>query len=192
MAAERAREELERQLRALCEAGRWEEATRRVLSRYGPEILGWLIGVVKEEDKAKDICQQFSIALWRGLPGFRWESSLRVWAYQIARRELIRFQRAGEHRQEYHLATSELSGLAQEITTLHSLIHRKQESDQLVALRQRLPEEAQTLLILRVDRELSFGEIARVLEIEEEAARQQFKRAKDRLKEMARREGLLS
>jgi DNA-directed RNA polymerase specialized sigma24 family protein len=61
----------------------------------------------------------------------------------------------------------------------------------LVALRQELPEEMQTLLILRVDRELSFAEIGQVLEMEEEAARQKFKRAKDKLKEMAKKAGLL-
>jgi RNA polymerase sigma-70 factor (ECF subfamily) len=185
------RAQLELQLKSLCLAQSWDEATRVALLGYGPEIMGWAVGVLQEETAAKDICQIFSLALWKGLPGFRWESSFRVWAYTIARRELIRFQRARASRPEQQLATSELGQIAQEVTSLHSRILQKQESTGLVALRQELPEEMQTLLILRVDRELSFAEIGQVLEMEEEAARQKFKRAKDKLKEMAKKAGLL-
>lgn len=177
---------------ALCQEARVDEATRVALEYYGPEILGWLIGVVKDETAAEDICQHFSIALWKGLPSFRWESSLRVWAYKIAWHELIRFQKAKEKRKEQQFNTSEISGLAQAVTSLHMVLRKKQEASRLVELRQELPEEMQTLIILRIDREMSFGEIAQVLEIEEDTARQKFKRAKDKLKELAKKEGLLS
>lgn len=185
------REEIDREIRALCEAGNYEEATRCILKEYGPELMGWVLSVVKEEASAEDIGQLFSVALWRGLSGFRWEGSLRTWAYRIARRELIRFQQAKARRDEPLAPSSELRQLVQEITSIHSALHRKQVADRLIALRRLLPEEAQTLLILRVDRQMPFSDIAQVLEIEAENARQKFKRAKDKLKEMAQAEGLI-
>jgi RNA polymerase sigma-70 factor (ECF subfamily) len=74
--------------------------------------------------------------------------------------------------------------------------HRMQE------LRRRLPAEDQQLLILRVNRELAWTEIAMVLsdegltatdgELQREATRlrKRFQLAKDRLRDLARREGL--
>ena len=70
-------------------------------------------------------------------------------------------------------------------------------------LREQLPMEEQTLLILRVDRKLPWRELAMVMteagenlsieELEGETARlrKRFQLAKDRLKELAQKEGLL-
>lgn len=67
-----------------------------------------------------------------------------------------------------------------------------------------MPEDDQTLLILRVDRGLSWrdlalvmsdGEVGSLSETElgsmERRVRQRFKRLKDRLRELAREDGLL-
>ncbi len=66
----------------------------------------------------------------------------------------------------------------------------------LARLRALLEPEDQTLLTLRVDRELEWEEVATVLSGEGEpvtpvALRQRFTRLKARLKELARDEGLL-
>jgi RNA polymerase sigma-70 factor (ECF subfamily) len=181
----------EEQLQLLCEQGDFEEATKQAIRTFGPEIFGWLCSITKQRSISEDVCQQFCIELWRGLPSFRWEGSLRVWSYRVAWRELIRAQQSQKRRKEEHLPTSQFLLLKQEVSSIHENINAKQVKSRLVELRQELPEELQSLLVLRIEREISFAEIAGILEMTEESARQKFKRAKDKLKEMAQKEGLI-
>ena len=57
-------------------------------------------------------------------------------------------------------------------------------------LREELTEEEQTLLILRVDRNLDWREVADILEIEEPALRKRFERLKDKLRRLAKERGI--
>lgn len=87
---------------------------------------------------------------------------------------------------------------------------RTEKKSRLQALRDSLPEEDRMLLVLRVDRGLAWNELARILaegepgELDDgpqldalaltrEAARlrKRFQLVKDRLRELARKEGLL-
>ena len=77
-------------------------------------------------------------------------------------------------------------------TTKHS---KERAADIYASIRAELPEEEQTLLVLRVDRNLAWRDIACVLlgeaadadEIQRKAAtlRKQFERVKERLRELA-------
>jgi RNA polymerase sigma-70 factor (ECF subfamily) len=58
-------------------------------------------------------------------------------------------------------------------------------------LRERLDPDDQTLLILRVDRDLSWREVADVMGLGEPALRKRFERIKTRLREMAREEKIV-
>ena len=57
-------------------------------------------------------------------------------------------------------------------------------------LREELTADEQTLLILRVDRGLSWGDVADVMEIESAVVRKRFERIKDKLRELARARGI--
>jgi len=78
------------EVRALVLAGRERHAADLLLTRLSPELrpfLHRLLGDVALADEAhSNTCER----LWRGLPTFRWECSLRSWSYIIARREASR------------------------------------------------------------------------------------------------------
>jgi RNA polymerase sigma-70 factor (ECF subfamily) len=68
--------------------------------------------------------------------------------------------------------------------------------DRLARLREALEPEERTLLILRLDREMSWNEVAEVLSgegdpVDAAAVRKRFERVKDRLAKLAREQGLL-
>jgi DNA-directed RNA polymerase specialized sigma24 family protein len=63
--------------------------------------------------------------------------------------------------------------------------------DRMAALRAELSPEDQTLLTLRVDRDLPWGDVADILDEAEPALRKRFERLKLRLRELARTHGLL-
>jgi RNA polymerase sigma-70 factor (ECF subfamily) len=202
------RERLEREVRALCDGGNHAAAATRAIRGYGPELLGFLHAVHATETEASDVFAEVSEVLWRKLPAFAWESTLRTWAYGIARNVSRSFRRnAGRRRRrESPVDASALEEVAGAVRTETLAYLRTQTKTRLQALRDTLPAEDRMLLILRVDRKLAWNELARVLaeagdgsaplvdaDITREAARlrKRFQLLKDNLREMARREGLV-
>ena len=77
-------EDDEADLRRLWNAGDFEAVTTLALERYGPEILGALAAYMRSGSDAKEAFSLFAEDLWRGVSEFRWQCTLRAWAYRIA------------------------------------------------------------------------------------------------------------
>ena len=181
----------EGEIRGLCLQKNYREASEKALFEYGAEILGWLVSVVPTQQIAEDICQNFCVAFWQALPGFEWKSSLRVWAYSLARYTRNRYYR-DKHRKHQPESLSQFeSELSVGLSTMLSRLYQGQRLSQLAQLRRQLAEDEQTLLILRVDRELSFREIGEVMDCEEATARKNFQYAKNKLTNMAKEAKLI-
>jgi len=195
---------LEDDVRALCEKGAVDAAATQALHGYGAEIFGFLMAVHRDETAASDAFSAFAEGVWRGLPGFAWASTLRTWAYGIAR-NASRMQRRDAARHDWHgnrAGESALEGVAHAVRTATLGFLKTEKRTQLEALRDALSAEDRTLLILRVDRGLAWNDLARVLadgdepladaDVPREAARlrKRFQLIKDELRERARREGL--
>lgn len=183
-------EQAEHEINLLCQRGEINQAAHLAIRQYGPGVLGWLFSIAANQAIAEDVFQVFCFDLWKGLSEFRWQSSLYTWIYRVAWNSFYRFQQ-GERRFQHVPLSDICSQWAVEASSLHSKMQRQQLQDRLVALRQQLPEDLQSVLILRLDRDFSFLEVAEVLCLTEENARQKFHRAKTKLKELARKEGLL-
>jgi RNA polymerase sigma-70 factor (ECF subfamily) len=204
---EAGRAKLEADARALCQRDDHAGAATLAVKGYGPEIFGFLVAVLHDEVEAGEVFADLAEALWRGLPTFAWESSLRTWSYAIAR-NLIRTRRrdaARRQRQRPRASESALEGVADAVRTQTLAFLRTETKTRLQALRDALPEEDRMLLVLRVDRQLAWNELARVLAeahgdaplddaaLAKEAARlrKRFQLVKDRLRERAKKEGLI-
>jgi RNA polymerase sigma-70 factor (ECF subfamily) len=97
------REASERAIRALCEAGDHAGATTAALRSYGVELLGFLRALAGEHDLAAEAFAELGEDIWKGLPRFRWESSLRSWLYALARNALAQLRRDPRRRRELDL-----------------------------------------------------------------------------------------
>jgi RNA polymerase sigma-70 factor (ECF subfamily) len=177
---------LEAELAELLDRGDLARAATILVRGYGPELLGYLIAILRNLDWARDVFAQFCEDAWRGLPTFRRECSVRTWCYVLAWNASRRFDRDAFRRNVRRLATSEISEVVAEVTS--GTIHV--ERGRAARLREQLSPYDQTLLILRVDRELSWEEVSRVLSDEqepvtEEALRKRFERVKAKLRELA-------
>jgi len=201
------REKLESDVHALCRQGDFNAAATLALRGYGPEVFGFLVAVHRSETEASDVFSELAEALWRGLPTFAWESSLRTWTYAIAR-NVARTRRRDAARRERRgprTGDSALEGVAHAVRTETLAFLRTEKRTRLQALRDSLPEEDRMLLVLRVDRQLAWNDLSRVLHeadegtplddaaIAREAARlrKRFQLVKDRLRELAKKEGLI-
>jgi len=186
--------DLEERVRALIAAGDLAGAATAVVQDQGSAVFGYLCSIVPEEDDAHDAFSMWAEDVWRGLPGFRWECSLRAWAYRLAWHAACRLRRDPYRARGKRLASSAASRLAASIAASTFATGSRREG--LRRIRAKLPPDDQTLLILRIDRELEWDEVAAVLSREGEpvtapALRKRFERLKDRIAELAREEGLL-
>ncbi|HEY6098151.1 MAG TPA: sigma-70 family RNA polymerase sigma factor [Anaeromyxobacter sp.] len=160
----------------------------------GPAVYGYLC-LMLDEDDARDVFSQWSEDLWRGLPGFRRECTLRAWAFRLAWHAMARHLRDPYRARGERLPTSAASRLAASVAAASSALPGGRR-DQLRKLRETLPPEDQTLLHLRIDKELEWEEIASVLAdgvagTSAATLRKRFERLKARLAKLAREEGLL-
>lgn len=184
-------------IRETCLAGRWSEAATQAIRLYGDELLGFLNAMTRHEAEADDA---FAIAceqLWRALPAFRWESSLRTLAYTVARHGLGRVKRDPHRRRAVPLSDAGISAAVAEVRTRTRTFERNTGLDKLAALRTQLDPDDQTLLVLRITRGLAWREIARILADGDEptaseltrraaALRKRFERLKAALRAQAR------
>ena len=179
------------------ESGDAAGAATEALRGYGPEIRGYLGSILRDDSAAADVFADFCEDLWRGLPGFRRQSSLRTWAYKIAWNAAQMFLRDPYRRRVRRLETSEYSQLADELRQSSVRLDPRVAADRLARLREALKPDEQTLLILRIDKGLPWKDIAQVLADGEDAPdaaalRKRFERLKERLLKLAEREGLLA
>lgn len=160
------RAELERAIRHHHDQRGFDAAVSEALRGYGPEVFEFLIALHRDEEDASEVFSVFAEGLWRGIAAFEWKSSFRTWAYVIARRASARYRRSSRDRAARFASfpeRSDLSVLAQEVQAQTLSYLRPQRRERLVELRESLPKKDQVLLMLRVDRELSWNDLARVL-----------------------------
>lgn len=195
-------ESVEAEVRRHWDAGDFDSATTATLRGYGQEVFSFLVARLRAEDRAADVFGQMSEDLWKSMEGFQWRCSMRSWVYRLARSAAVRFERSPAERRDRRLGLSRVSEVVEEVRS-RTLAHLRTEvKDEFQKLRERLDPEEQTLLILRVDRDLGWNEIARVMTddasddddtLRRAAARlrQRFQTLKQRLRELARESGLL-
>jgi RNA polymerase sigma-70 factor (ECF subfamily) len=170
-------------------------AATEALRAYGPKILGYLQAVLKDEADAADAFSIFAEHLWRGLPTWRGQSSLKTWAFKLAWNAALNLKDEAWRRRGRRFRTGEASRLAEEIRT-RTGVRVERQKQALDALRAELTEEEQTLLVLRIDQQLSW-EIAEVMgdgEAPPDAAalRKRFERLKEKLTKLAKERGLVA
>jgi RNA polymerase sigma-70 factor (ECF subfamily) len=166
------RDELERDILSCIGRRDLTGAATLVMRGYGPEIFGFLSARLRDESAACDAFSMFSEDLWRGLPKFGERSTVRVWAYALARHAAVRFQSSPHRKRERNVPLSArevLSKLADRVRTDTVPFLRTEFKTRVAALRERLSEDDRTLLVLRVDRGLEWGEVARVFLAPEES-----------------------
>jgi RNA polymerase sigma-70 factor (ECF subfamily) len=189
-------DELEARITAHLDAGDRTAAVTEAIRGYGPQLLGYVHAIVRDDTAAGEV---FSIAcedMWKGIAGFRRESLFRTWAYKLTWHAASRYLRDPQRSRQQRLATDDAAKLAAEVRSTTAIHLRRASKDALAEIRATLSPEEQTLLVLRIDRELSWPEIARVLDDAGEATaentlRKRFERLTVRLRDEMKARGLL-
>jgi len=154
---------VEAQIRDAANAANWSSAATAALGTYGDEILGYLVAMTRNETDARDAFSLFAESVWKDLPRFRWESTFRTWAYGIARTSVAQLHRDPYRRRAVPLDDAGFEGIVAEVRSRTTTFMRTESRDKLAKLRAELEPDDQSLLILRINRGLTWREIAQVM-----------------------------
>jgi RNA polymerase sigma-70 factor, ECF subfamily len=192
-------EGVEDRIRRRWDVGDRDGAATEAMNGYGPEIYGFLVARMRDEGLAAEAFSELGEDLWRGIAGFEWRSTFRTWLYTLARHAALRVERSPPRRRE-SVPLSHVAHVAERVRSETAPHLRTENKDALLELRRELDPDDQTLLTLRLDRRLSWNEIAAVM-IDDLAAedmasgaarvRQRFQKLKERLRRRAREVGLV-
>ena len=189
----------DQELRAWVKAGEHDRAATAILETYGPELFGFLVHTLGNEADAGEVFSQVGEDLWKGLPAFGFRCSVRTWLYVLGRHAISRYKRSPWQRRAGESKVQSVVDLARSRTQPWL---RTEVKDKFAALRDGLDEEDRTLLVLRVDRDLAWNEIACVmlgvddpdpaaLGRETDRLRKRFQLLKGELRRRAQAAGLL-
>jgi len=193
--------QFDEQVRELCGRGEYDQATTLALRQLGPSIFRYLVARAGDEDLAAQAFAAFAENLWQGMATFSGRSSLRAWAFAVARNtfgQALR-DRWRERRGTEVLSTTLAGRVAKEVRTETLAYLRTETKERFADLRKTLTSEEQTLLVLRVNERMSWNEIARIQlddadaeSVKREAAklRKQFQLLRDKLRTLAQEHGL--
>ena len=197
---------METKIKEAHDTGNITVAANLALETYGQEVLGFIVNCVGYSSDSDDIFSLFCVDFWRGLPGFQWRSSLRTWAYSLARNATARHLSSPHRRRERNISLSdapEVFEVAERIRTTTAAYLKTTYKKSIRQLRKQLPVTDQMLLVLRIDRNLSWRDIAIVMDGENIGAdegalkkaetkfRKRFERVKEKLRELAVSTGLI-
>lgn len=163
-------------------------AMQLALEAYGNELYGFLVGLAHDRALADDVFGATCQRLWRGLANFRWESTLRTWAYTIARNEFYAERTSPKNRE---VPFSDIPGLGAAVAEVRTRtpVHQRTESrERFARLREELSPDDHILLGLRLEQRMAWDDIARVLGHSDAKAtaalRKRYQRLKERLRQL--------
>jgi RNA polymerase sigma-70 factor (ECF subfamily) len=196
-------------IRACSVQGQQAEAASLAIREYGPEMLDFLTALHRDETQSADVFCLWAEGVWRSLASFSWQGcSLRTWLYAVARLSSLRYRRDLRRQRARVISVPEVASVLDRAAELRSSTpwYAKSElSSRFVALRSQLEPDDQLMLLLRVERRLSWNEVARVMlegapdgtPSEGELAhavvrlRKRFQTVKERLLDLGRQQGLI-
>ncbi|MDE5858518.1 MAG: RNA polymerase sigma factor [Muribaculaceae bacterium] len=146
----------------------------RLVDEYREPIYRFIRGRVDSHDDAADISQEVFIRAYQSLDKLRDESAARAWLYRIAHNEIIRFVQDRDRANIEPIADTVQSTLAD---TAQVDYDRAVQELFKTALNQ-LSERRRTVFELRYYQELSFKEIAEILDSNEATMKVTYHQAK--------------
>ncbi len=179
----------------------FDQVATLALEAYGAELHGFLIRTMRNRTEAGDVFSQAVETFWRELPRFKARCSVRTWLYLLAKHAVVSYRRSpwnGARR----TGDAKLDAVVDHVRSETPPWQRTEVKDKWHALRDALDPDDHALLVLRVDRDLTWADIARVTlgNVEPEAAaleretarlRKRLQLLKERLRAQARAAGLL-
>jgi RNA polymerase sigma-70 factor (ECF subfamily) len=162
--------------------GRAQDGSRQafgmLVDLYWDRLYRWVYHLCHDRHAAEDVAQETFLKAFAHLDSFQVGTRFQAWLFRIAHNSLVNQRRANRkvrlHFPEHLTALQ--AGPAEEAMSREAL-------QNLARAVGRLPRDFRAAFLLRVEEDLSFREIAEVLQTTEETARWRVFKAREKLME---------
>ena len=154
-------------------------AFSELVKRHQRGLLRLSMRFMKDVDSSQDIVQEAFIKAYEKLHLFEGRASFKSWLYQIA----VNTARNKLRENRYDYSNIEDVHLSVSATAEKNMVHTA-VSEMIQAEVDRLPFKQKTALVLRVYEDMSFAEIAEVMECPYDTAKANYRHALLKLKEI--------
>ncbi len=137
-----------------------ESAFAELYARYSVTLYNYLFRLTQEQTAAEDLLQEVFVAMWEGAEQFEGRASVKTWAFRIAHNKAISWLRRQKPIVE-HDETLKQIGHSDDLDT--SLMHEWNTEQLRLALDQLSPAH-RSVIELAFVQELSYSEIAQVVD----------------------------
>jgi RNA polymerase sigma-70 factor (ECF subfamily) len=170
-----------------------QDAFEILVNRHQPSVLNLIYRFIGDRTQAKDLAQEVFIRVWQAAKTYKPEAKFTTWLYRITanlclnelkssrRRRLFQFLRFGEDQEN---TIEEV--LVDASPSPEDLLLSREQSRRISDALQSLPENQRMALILKRYDDLSYEEIARILNCSVSAVESLLFRAKRTLQEKLR------
>lgn len=163
-----------------------------LVNRYSKMVITTCMGFIGNYHDAEDIAQDVFVELYESLPEFRNESKLSTWLYRIAVNKSLNFLRRKKRETflQNFLGNRTKDNTGQTIDNIigkqhiDSNIEMREQHKQLRHAMDKLPENQRIALVLNTYHELSYKEIAEVMETSVSSVESLLFRAKNNLRKI--------
>ena len=146
-----------------------EAAFRTLVERYQNRIYRTVLALLRSPEEAEDVAQEVFVEVYQTIGRFRGEADLTTWLYRLATSRALKNRRQARAKKRFAYLTSLLGFdnqvLHEQADHAHpqAQLEGRQQVDILRAHIARLPDQQQVAFTLRHEQELSYEEIAAVL-----------------------------
>jgi RNA polymerase sigma-70 factor (ECF subfamily) len=178
--------ETERGLIAQAQQGD-RNAYGELVRRHYPNVVNVVYRMCGDRGLAEDAAQEAFLRAWVNLPSFHPESPLRNWLYRIAVNAALDVLR---RKTEEPVEEEKMQSMPDQAQGPEAALIQKEQAAFLQEAMKTLPEAARSVLVLREYGDLSYHEIAVVLDIPIGTVMSRLNYARTRLREVLKAEML--
>ncbi|MCS3801953.1 RNA polymerase sigma factor [Niastella sp. OAS944] len=167
-----------------------EQAFKSLVTNYQDLVFNTALGIVQNSEDAEDVAQEVFIQVYRSIDQFKGDARLSTWIYRITTTKALDHIRSRKRKKRFAFITS-LFGANDEL--VHEpvdfqhpgvALDRKEQAALLFQMIAQLPENQKVAFTLHKTEELSYQEIADVMQLSVSAVESLLFRARQNLRKL--------
>jgi len=167
-----------------------EGAFKSLVANYQDLVYNTALGIVQNSEDAEDVAQEVFIQVYRSIDQFKGDARLSTWIYRITTTKALDHIRSRKRKKRFAFITS-LFGPNDEL--VHEpvdfqhpgvTLDRKEQAALLFKMIDQLPENQKVAFTLHKTEELSYQEIADVMQLSVSAVESLLFRARQNLRKL--------
>ena len=165
-----------------------ESAFKELVTQFQDKVFNTTLGLLQHHTEAEDIAQEVFIQIFRSIQQFKGDALLSTWIYRITVTKSLDHLRSKKRKKRFGYITSffGINNISvyepQDFNHPGVLQENKEYAAMLFKMINQLPENQRTAFVLNKVEELSYREIAAILNTTESAVDSLLQRAKQNLR----------